>query len=727
MHTYFWDIETSKIVTDQGTELQITYLSNVICMNYETGEICSSHFFRTIEETIFYFEQLGECTVWSHNLDYELTFLLRELGQVNALVKRDKQGEVIEDIYKNTSQNIILRDKHAPITITLECLPNITFRDSYCLFSKSVSKLGDEINLPKLEYDYNKVRTPWDKLTQEDYDYNERDNVIVAKSLFKYMQENKLKFKDIPLTFTSFVKKKRKEFIQENFDKKSLIKFYFDRNEQYNNFSFFELALNVFQGGLTASNILDTGKFIEKGVYSIDAKSMYPFQMVDKYFPFFSHKNVTHYHGDMANEFFKLGITKGYLGVFKFKNIRVKNRNYLLPISSSQMSKGYVSSDKVLFNGKLLSANELILPCNNIDIDTINLVYKYDEIECMEIVSTNKSRRLREEEVSFLLKAFLTKEKVIDKNDLEYILSKIYINAMYGVKVTSPIKSSYIIEDGEIKDNDYFDYGIEERKEIYETHKNNTPFYGGTLDIYTDGIFVTSFSRYKLVEMMKKLVDKGCNVVYSDTDSLKFYLNNVSEKDVFNFIIKENVKIIFNNRKNPRFKKFLDKFNLDNNDMELIDKLGIWEIETKDDKDNPKPLPLFVTYGAKKYGYINYKNEVFTTIAGCSKKNPPIVIKNVAKNEGISIQESFKFIMQVGTTFDHTASGRKTAKVEKTPREEMYHLTYKGKKINQFGGIILEDTTYTLGMTINDTKLINSELQEETIMSVNLKGEISYE
>ena len=58
--TYFWDIETTKITPDNGEEMQITFLSNVLCMNCYTGEIISSEFFRTIEETVFYFETLPQ-------------------------------------------------------------------------------------------------------------------------------------------------------------------------------------------------------------------------------------------------------------------------------------------------------------------------------------------------------------------------------------------------------------------------------------------------------------------------------------------------------------------------------------------------------------------------------------------------------------------------------------------------------------------------------------------
>ena len=430
MYTYFWDIETSKIICDNGEKMQVTYLSNVLKMNYETGEIVSSIFHRTIEEVVEYFSTLeNDVIVWSHNLDYELTFLLRELGESKGVLKYNKNG-IVEGIYKENVQNIILRDKHSPLSIKLDLLPNITFRDTYAIFNKGVARLGDEIGLEKLEYNYKKVRLPWDELEELDYKYNERDNVIVAKSLYKYMQDNKIAFEDIPLTFTSFVKRKRKEFIIENYGKKAINKFFFDRNEQLQNFNFFELMLKTYQGGLTASNINETGKLIDKGIYSIDIKSSYPYQMCSRFFPFFSQKTTERYVGTIANKFYKLGIFKGFFGTFKFKNIRVKNRNYLLPISSSQLSKGYVTSDRVQFNGKLLSASEIVLPCNNVDIDTINLVYNYDEVECLELFATTKARRLRQEEISFLLSAFHKKETIKDKENIEYALSKVYINSI---------------------------------------------------------------------------------------------------------------------------------------------------------------------------------------------------------------------------------------------------------------------------------------------------------
>lgn len=723
-YAYFWDIETSKVKCDNGEFMQVTYLSNLLIMDYVTGKIIDSIFHRTLEEFINYIMSIeDEIIIWSHNLDYELTFLLREIGECNGQLKVHKGGNVV-GIYSENMQDIILRDKHSPLQIKLDILPNITFRDTYAIFNKSVAMLGEDIGLPKLEYDYSKVRLPWNELTDLDYEYNERDNVIVAKNLFLYMQNNYMKYEDIPLTFTSFVKRKRKEFIIENYGKKAIQRFLFDRNKQYKDFHFFELLLHVFQGGLTTSNINETGKLIDNGVYSVDIKSSYPFQMCTRFFPYFLDECTESFYNTFANNFYKHGDYKGFVGMFRFKNLRVKNRNYLLPISTSLILKGTISNDKVLFNGKLLSASDLFIPCTNVDIDTINLVYNYDEIICEELHVTTKQRRLRQEEISFLLDGF-TKKETLTKDTYDYHLAKVVINANYGIKVTAPIKSSFNILDGEIQEIDYMNFNVDDREMIYETFINSQNAFTGTLDIYSDGVFITSYARFMLVEMMVKLVDMGCNVIYSDTDSIKFYMNKASENDVFDFINKVNFKTFKGNKRNKRFTNYKDQFNISQKVMDKICKLGMWEMETVDKYNNPSPIQFFKTFGAKKYGYIK-DNKVYTTIAGCNKFYPSQVIHAISEKHKISLKESFDLVFAMGTQFDESASGRKVATMEKRTREEMDLLTYKGRKIGQYGGIILEETTYTLNITLNDSKILNVGSVKDVIIIVSRNGDVRF-
>ena len=712
--TYFWDIETSRITTDCGHEMQITYLSNVVEMDCTTGEILDSKFFRTIDETVKYFKTLPTCIVWSHNLDYELTFLLRELTP-NGL-----KGD-FNKMYNKEGQEIILRDKNAPLSIILSELPNITFRDSYALFNKSVAKLGEEIGLPKIDYNYDVIRLPWEKLEQIDYDYNERDNIIVAISLYNYMRNNQLGIDEIPLTFTSSVRRARKKFIKENYDKNSLNKYYYDRYNSYVSFDLTEDLMKVYQGGLTASNINQTSKLILdtncSGVIGVDIKSSYPNQMCTMKYPIFNEDNTV--NGDLANMVYKLGDYKGFIGNFTFNNIRVKNTDYLLPISSSQIRKGSISHNHELFNGKLISADYVSIPCTDIDVEVIKKIYDFDEIKCTRITTASKTQYLRKEEVAFLLSNFLNKEEGEGESKQ---ISKLIINSMYGVKVSCPIKDFYEINEGEITCQDYFSYNEDDRKEIYNNFVDTQILYGGSLDVYSHGVYITSYARKQLIDMIIYIVDNGGKVVYSDTDSIKFYCKTKKELDkLVKNILSMNEKKIDKNSKLPRFKNFKKHFDINDESYQKICTLGIWEVEDE------KPHKAFMTYGAKKYGYITYDNKVKTTIAGCNKKNIPVVIENVAKKNDMSLIEAFEFVFSPGTTFDESASGRTTAHKENMDILEMRGMKYKGREINQYGGIVIKDTTYTLNMTLKDSKIVGFNETDLNITRINIKGEVTFE
>lgn len=710
MYTYFWDIETSKIQTDQQLEIQITYLSNVIVMDVNTGEIVDSIFHRTIAEVVEYFQTLPpKSIVWAHNLDYELTFLLRET-QWNL----------------SSKENSIFRDKNAPLQICFAELENVKFRDSYALFNTSVAKLGEALDLPKLEYDYKKVRTPWDTLEEHDYRYNERDNIIVSKSILNYMKEHGYQIHEIPLTFTSQVRRARKQFITEHFGKKALNKFYHDRNKFYTSCDLFEFFTVVYQGGLTASIMNQTNKMIEKGkkcsgVIGVDIKSSYPSQMCCRKYPRFEEDNTA--WGEMADKIWRASLYKHCVGIFEFENIRIKKEGYILPISGIQMGKGSCRNVKT-FNGKMISADYLSIPATNIDLETIKMVYDYDSIKCTRITTTNKEVYLRIEEIAFILYYFLRKELGIDK-----ATAKLIINSMYGVKVSNPIKDIYEIIDGEIEVDRFFDHNPDEKNRKFIEFVEAQPKFGGSIDVYSDGVYITGYARRQLVSMVKYIVDNGGNVVYSDTDSVKFYCNSYKElKKLSQSIVAKNKQKIEQNKKLLRFKQFKEKFDISDEEYNIIATLGIWEIEDmNEDKTDIAPHEIFKTLGAKKYCYINYKGQLKSTIAGCSKKNIPIVIENMAKENNMDIKDAMRLAFSMGTRFDETASGRTTATKENRPHELFHGLTYNGKSINQYGGIIIEDTTYTLNMKLDDTKIVGGIPIETVIMEVSLDGTINFD
>ncbi|MGL5752534.1 MAG: hypothetical protein ACRCXT_18505, partial [Paraclostridium sp.] len=322
------------------------------------------------------------------------------------------------------------------------------------------------------------------------------------------------------------------------------------------------------------------------------------------------------------------------------------------------------------------------------------------------------------EEIAFLLDNFLTKEsKRGNTKD-----AKLIINSMYGVKVSNPIKDNYQIIDGEVETQEYFKNTQDTRLEIYNNYLETIPLFGGSLDLYSDGVFITSFARQQLVEKVVEIVNKGGKVVYCDTDSIKFYCDTKEEQDkIIKGIIIANTFKIERNMKHSRFKQFRKMKNLSDEDYDLICRLGIWEVE------DAEPHKIFITYGAKKYGYITYDDKVKTTIAGCNKKNVPIVIQNFAKVQKTTLEDAFKYVLSTGTTFDETASGRTTAHKEHRSREEMNYLTYEGRRINQYGGIIIKNTTYTLNISLNDSKLLKKLTDSIEVVRINIKGEVDFE
>ena len=113
-------------------------------------------------------------------------------------------------------------------------------------------------------------------------------------------------------------------------------------------------------------------------------------------------------------------------------------------------------------------------------------------------------------------------------------------------------------------------------------------------------------------------------------------IKDKEEQDkIINSIIIANEFKIARNKKLPRFKQYKKLKDLTEEEYDAICRLGIWEIEDK------APHQLFITYGAKKYGYITHDGIVKTTIAGCNKKNVPIVINNFAKKQNCTLENAF--------------------------------------------------------------------------------------
>lgn len=779
------DIETSTIECNDGSKVQETYLANVLEIDLINMCIGQSYFFRNLNEVVCFFNEITNEDVryicYCHNLDYELTHILRE-----TMCDTVRSNDL--DIYNMAKCESVFRDKHSPISVILEDIPFINFRCSYALFNKTVAQLGKEVDLPKLDYDYKKVRTPYDELEEIDYEYNKRDNEIVALSLLKRWKERKEEPFSTPLTFTASTKLDRHKFIKNKFGDSGLRALNMDKNLCFNSLDFYDMCVKVYQGGLTTANKSYFNSKIENSIMSIDITSSYPYQMVTRRYPIYLEETTSYFESDEANDFYldylhgihfedlkgESGIS-GYFAEVTLRNIKIYDENYLLPLSESKCYID-VGVEKTIINGKVYSCDELTVYVDNVTLQWINDTYTYDDIYVSKLYVTTKDRQLRLSELSFILDGFNTKQKLkakeqrgeelTEEEKLSYALAKVNINSMYGVKVQKPLKDRYDIINGEIvklEFNDEFDYNDTiTQEEVYQNFldmqnesmiKNNK---GKNFDIFTDGIYITAYARYMLIDMMIRLTELGCICIYTDTDSLKFIVNensaesfssrnNTKNNNISNntitkvtqFISEVNKQIIKENSNNFRFNQYKQLFNVPNTDYERILPLGTWDIENKRDKNgNVLLYPYFKTLGAKKYAIVSakydkesetIKEEIKTTIAGCSKKVSETITK-YCKLNNLSLNDGLDIIFDVGTEFDLSCSGRTTALREKRSLEEMYTLRYKhnNKRLIGNGGIIIEDTSYTLNISENDEDVLELTRECDVIRTINFDGELKY-
>ena len=119
--------------------------------------------------------------------------------------------------------------------------------------------------------------------------------------------------------------------------------------------------------------------------------------------------------------------------------------------------------------------------------------------------------------------------------------------------------------------------------------------------------------------------------------------------------------------------------------------------------------------------------KINTTVAGCGKEIAHAMWLYSYKNN-ITVKESVYKLFNHGTQFDETCSGRTTSGYEdRTKRNYDYEeLTYNGIQLRSHGGIIIEDTTYTLDLSEEDYKeILKIERDKDNIKRIlNIKGEL---
>ena len=509
------------------------------------------------------------CKIFVHNLSYEYFFL-------KGIIPFDK-------VFFTDLRSVLYCEYRGHI-----------FACTYKLTNLSLAQWGKQLKCEKLTtLDYNaKIRTPRTKLEQKEIDYGERDLKVMQVGLAEYVGIYGDVW-NIPYTQTGILRRDIKKTFQKNIWYHDMLADMLPKTADDLKF-----LQKTFSGAIVISNVKNTNKILS-GVSSYDKTSAYPFTLCCKKFP----RSEFTYADTNTDIFREDGLHHIY--VIKFYNLVAKYSIRTIP-----SSKRICAVNMKLDNGKVISAREYECFCTELDVKTIDMFYHFDRYE-VKIHKVAKSGYLHKDLVLLFLEYYKrkTKYKGVAGMEVYYMQQgKVPMNAGYGCTATNPVKPEILaiskdaenIINGfsapEIDKDTKTDYYISTKLMNKYCHKWNE------LVAYSWGIYVTSWQRFLLCEMIKKIIDKaGTSEVfcYSDTDCIKGFLDEYKYLfDAENEKIENEIKALCEEREID-----FDLFQPADvkGDKHL---LGVWDFEERYYK--------FKSLGQKRYAFITEKDFLVT-------------------------------------------------------------------------------------------------------------------
>lgn len=431
-----------------------------------------------------------------HELHHFLAKTSQALGKFQMICYVHNLGYEFDYLIKNISKPLkfLTNSTHSPISSTLVLYPNIQFRCSYLLSGYSLAKIGDIVNLPKLDSDYRQI-FPDDIVTEQEWEYCERDNDVVAKYITDICLKEYSTLFDIPYTKTGRVRRVFRKWY-DIYEGKTCK---WDEMPPENCIEAMEKSFN---GGIVISNPFFTDLPL-KNVHSFDIKSSYPFAALSEQYP----RKIIKYDTPPKR------LLKGdyYIAKVRFKNIRQKYNWIWLSISKMENI-----NDCNFFNGKLMYGKSCDRYVTNVDFELIRQTYDFDyeviefyqlyEVDTLPkcFIDTIKEIGVKKEQLKIVLDELEEGSDEYYETSIDYTLAKNDFNSIYGMMVEKLIKDEYYI------DENYLWHTKKGAYKYVEHMKRNFLF----------GIFITAYARKNLLTAI--ITNCPETFVYADTDSIKF-------------------------------------------------------------------------------------------------------------------------------------------------------------------------------------------------------------
>ena len=579
----------------------------------------------------------GRMIIYVHNLGFEFQFL----------------RNVIDDF------EVFARQPRHPITARSDKY-NCEFRCSLMLTNSKLENLPKMYDLPveKMtgDLDYSLRRTSNTTLTEKELSYCEHDCLVVYELIKKFRERYKT-VSQIPLTQTGTLRRECQKMYSKNYKYKKQLK-----KQLPANMDELKYLMKAFSGGYTHANHYYTGDIL-KYIRSMDITSSYPTVMLSEKYP------CTRFFTSNVRSLEELDPDYNYIVDITFADLYSVTDNTYLSLSKS-LERFHAVTD----NGRIQSAERIRYILTEVDIDIIKQCYKWTSYEIRE-ARRARSRYLDTDYVKKILELYnnKTKYKGIPEKSNEYLQSKQYINSLYGMMVTNLITDTTTYgPEGWGIDPLTADGAEDKLQKINEDRK--------TFLSQAWGVYVTAYARRNLWAMILKL---DHDVIYCDTDSVKFRGDHAADFDIYNNEITE------------KLEKALEWHRIDKSLLHPKDSKGVEHPLGVYDPD--ESYKEFITLGAKKYCYKNSEGKIGITVSGVNKCGA----------KSIKTLKDFRD----GHIFDYYNSGKKMLTYN-DDQDDVTVIDYQGHttKVSQKYGINLMPTEYTLGISVDYQTYINDTL-----------------
>lgn len=436
----------------------------------------------TIDDFMKWCEERKENdTVFFHNLKFDSQFIM------NYLFKNDYIHTVNPEDKKSRTFNTLISDKglYYQVEVIFEKkgkkVNKVVFQDSLKLIPLSVEAIAKSFKLPisKLEIDYEAhnnlpIGSP---LTKEEEEYIKHDVQIVAYAIEYFYSQGLDR-----MTIGSCALAEYKKIITKRDFKRffPIPKYHQDVKQSY-------------RGGFTYLNPKFAEKTIKNGIV-LDVNSLYPSVMYDSYLPY------------GTPIFFKGKYEKDNIYPLYTQMIRCQFELKPGKIPTIQIKYGY----NFRANEYLTSSGdtEVVLCLNSVDME---LFLDHYEVYNLEYISGWKFKSAQGLFTDYIDKWSNNKiQAKKDGNHGLYLISKLFLNSLYGKFGTDTRVRSKIPYMGEDNEIHYKDGEEEEKDGIYIAMAS----------------FITSYARKKTISSAQKIMDNyregksNIQFVYADTDSL---------------------------------------------------------------------------------------------------------------------------------------------------------------------------------------------------------------